>query len=183
MTGSRLEVAVRRARIGDADELAETAIEAWREGFRGIVPERVDPRDAWRPARIADRIAAGDRRDDAILAAVVDGSVRGLVLQGPSRDADALIAEGEIVALYVHPDNWRQGIGRALVEAALGDLERTGHERAIVWTLADSPRNLAFYEAVGFRRDGATQRRPSFGSPLEVRFRIDLSARDESGYR
>ena len=74
----------------------------------------------------------------------------------------------------MHPERWRQGVGRALVAASLDRLAESGYTEAVVWTLAASPRNLAFYEALGFHRDGASQRRPSFGSPLEFRFRIAL---------
>jgi len=177
VTGARQATAVRAARPADVDALAETAVAAWREGFRGIVPESVDPRTAWRPARIAERLAGTSGDGSAILAAEVDGEVRGLVLHGPSRDREPAPLEGEIIALYVHPDNWGGGVGRALVEAALDQLAAAGNAEAIVWTLAESPRNLAFYDALGFTRDGGTQRRPSFGSPLEVRFRISLAGR------
>jgi GNAT superfamily N-acetyltransferase len=172
---------IRAAEPQDVDALAETAIAAWREGFRGIVPEEIDPRSAWRPARIAERLAGRVDDDSTILAAEIEGEVRGLVLLGPSRDRGAGVREGEIVALYVHPDHWRAGVGRALVVEALNVLADRGHVEAIVWTLAASPRNLAFYEALGFRRDGGTQRRPSFGSPLEVRFRIALANRPRAG--
>jgi GNAT superfamily N-acetyltransferase len=174
-------VKIRAAEPADVDALAETAVAAWTEGFRGIVPERVDPRTAWRPARIAERLAGEASDGSEILAAEVGGEVRGLVLHGPSRDRRAAPGEGEIVALYVHPDNWRGGIGSALVEAALDALAAAGHSEAIVWTLAESPRNLAFYESLGFARDGGTQRRPSFGSPLEVRFRTTLIGRRPAG--
>jgi hypothetical protein len=40
--------------------------------------------------------------------------------------------------------------------------------------LADSLRNLRFYEALGFALDGAEQRRENFGAPLEVRLRRPL---------
>jgi len=178
LTGARTQVTVRAARAADVDALADTAIAAWEEGFRGIVPERVDPRAAWRPERIAERLAGTPADGSEILAAEFEGDVRGLVLYGPSRDRHAARSEGEIVALYVHPENWRSGIGRALVAAALDALANAGHSQAIVWTLAESPRNLAFYESLGFARDGGTQRRPSFGSPLEVRFRLTLADRD-----
>jgi GNAT superfamily N-acetyltransferase len=164
---------IRLARVDDIDELAETAIAAWRVGFRGIVPERVDPARAWRPDRIEERLR-GDELGSEILAAEVEGRVRGMLMLGPSRDSAARPREGEIVALYVHPDNWRAGIGRDLVAAALDRLRAQGHVEAIVWTLAESPRNLEFYESLGFARDGGRQRRPSFGSPLEVRFRTRL---------
>lgn len=158
----------------ESDELAETAIAAWREGFRGIVPEEVDPAKAWRPDRIAERLRGVNHDGSEILAAEAGDRIRGLALIGPHRATDAAAGEAEIIALYVHPDCWRQGVGRALVAAALDRLGDWGYTEAVVWTLAASPRNLAFYEALGFHRDGASQRRPSFGSPLEFRFRIAL---------
>ena len=165
---------MRPARLDEAEALSETAIAAWRDGFRGIVPEEVDPRRPWRPARIAERLRGTSNDGSELLAAELEGQVCGLALIGPHREAGVPRYEGEIIALYVHPAHWRQGVGRALVEAALERLGQWGYTEAVVWTLAESPRNLAFYEALGFHRDGATQRRPSFGNPLEVRFRIAL---------
>ena len=167
-------ISVRPARLHEAAALSETAIAAWREGFRGIVPEEVDPERPWRAERIAERLRGANRDGSELLAAEVDGEIRGLVLIGPHREAGVPRHEGEIIALYVHPERWRQGVGRALVDGGLRRLAQWGYSEAVVWTLAESPRNLAFYEALRFRRDGATQRRPSFGSPLEVRFRIAL---------
>ena len=171
------QVDVRPGRLHEADALAETAIAAWREGFRGIVPDVVDPAKAWRPERIAERLRGENHDGGEILAAEVDGEVRGLALIGPHRGTDAEPDEGEIIALYVHPTRWRQGVGSALVAGGLDRLAQWGFSTAVVWTLAESPRNLAFYEALGFKRDGASQRRPSFGSPLEFRFRIALGDR------
>jgi GNAT superfamily N-acetyltransferase len=157
--------------------MSETAIAAWREGFRGIVPEHVDPAHSWSESRIAERLRPRPDDDRELLVAELDDRVCGLVLLGRSRAAGATPDEGEVIALYVHPDHWRGGVGRKLVAAALEKLEHRGHTEAIVWTLAKSPRNLTFYESLGFRRDGGTQRRPSFGSPLEVRFRMALADR------
>ena len=41
-------------------------------------------------------------------------------------------------------------------------------------TLRDTPRSHAFYEALGFKRDGATHRRQMTGGAPEVRYRIAL---------
>jgi hypothetical protein len=62
------------------------------------------------------------------------------------------------------------------VEASLARLRADAFDEATVWTLAESPRNLRFYEALGFRLDGAEQRREKFGAPLEIRLRRALSA-------
>ena len=168
------EPVIRFARSADADEMAETAIAAWREGFRGIVPDEVDPRRSWRPERLEERLRTPSIETGEMLVVETAGKVRGLVLFGTSRDAGASSDEGEVIALYVHPDHWRAGFGRRLVEGGLDRMAAAGLGQAIVWTLAESPRNIAFYESLGFRHDGGTQRRESFGSPLEVRFRMSL---------
>jgi GNAT superfamily N-acetyltransferase len=168
------EVAVRPATLADVDAMSETAIAAWREGFRGLVPDHVGPERSWSPDRLEERLRAGNDDDRELLVAELEGRVAGLVLLGRCRDAGAEPDEGEVIALYVHPDHWRSGAGSGLVRAALDRLREIGCTEAIVWTLAESPRNLAFYESLGFSRDGGTQRRESFGSPLEVRFRLSL---------
>ena len=166
---------VRRGERADAQAISDLAARSWREGFRGIVPEEISPERAWRPDRIEARLEG--RVDDSArtLVAELDGVVCGFVLYGRCRDDD-LVNAGEVWALYVDPDHWRGGVGRALVDASLAELAREGLREVTVWTLAESPRNLRFYEALGFELDGATQRRESFGAPLEVRLRCALNS-------
>ena len=156
-------------------EMAETAIAAWRQGFRGIVPDDVDPGRSWRPERLGERLHSPSIESGEILVAEV-GEVRQRASSSsaPAATPARLPTKGEVIALYVHPDHWRSGVGARLVDAALERLRTAGIAEAIVWTLAESPRNLAIYESLGFRRDGGEQRRESFGSPLEVRFRMSL---------
>jgi ribosomal protein S18 acetylase RimI-like enzyme len=168
-----VSVEVRPATLDDVEEIVEVAVRSWQEGFRGIVPVEIDPREEWGPNRVRARLAGGD---GGVLRAVgeLDGRVRGFMVFGQSRDSDADLTVGEIWALYVHPEAWRRGVGRALVEHALGELGGAGFREATLWTLAESEPARAFYEACGFRPDGFEQRRPSFGSPLEIRYRIGL---------
>jgi ribosomal protein S18 acetylase RimI-like enzyme len=180
VVGELAQASVRAASPRDAAAIADVAIRSWREGYRGIVPERIDPERAWDPARLAERLEApGD--SSVTLVAEVGDRIAGFLVFGAARDDDAHARAGEIWALYVDPDHWRRGIGRHLVEASLRSLAASGYAEATVWTLGASRRNLLFYEALGFRRDGATQRRRSFGSPLEVRLRIDLVGRSDRG--
>jgi GNAT superfamily N-acetyltransferase len=168
------ESRVRPGAPADVDAIADLAVRSWREGFRGIVPDEIDPEAAWRPDRIEARLAGRVDDGSGILVAERGERVAGFVLYGPCRDDDASAAMGEVWALYVDPDHWRAGVGRALVDASLEQLRATGFAEGAVWTLAESPRNLRFYEALGFRLDGAEQRRESFGAPLEVRLRRTL---------
>jgi GNAT superfamily N-acetyltransferase len=150
-------------------------VRSWRAGFRGIVPERIDPERAWDANGIAARLDARADRQSVTLVAEVGDRIAGFAVLGPCRDDDAQATAGEVWALYVDPDRWRCGIGRRLVETSLRSLAASGYAEATVWTLGASRRNLRFYESLGFRRDGAVQRRRSFGSPLEVRLRRELA--------
>ena len=57
----------------------------------------------------------------------------------------------EIYAIYVHPDAWSTGAGRALMTAALDDL---GAGPVVLWVLTVNRRAQRFYRLAGFRPDG-----------------------------
>jgi len=81
---------------------------------------------------------------------------------------------GEVGALYVHPDWWRRGVGRVLLDASLAFLREQGYGVATLWALEDNARARAFYEAEGWHDDGGRQQLeldlPGVNLP-EVRYR------------
>jgi ribosomal protein S18 acetylase RimI-like enzyme len=166
-------IIVRPARPEDVDDVVDIGLTSWREGFRGVVPRDLMPDPEGLRARIQERIA---ERGRPIAVGELDGTVRGWITFGTSRDADAGSTVGEIWALNVHPDAWRRGVGRELVGYALEQLARTPFSEATLWTFRDTPRSRSFYEALGFKRDGATQRRHASGGTIEVRYRLPLGA-------
>jgi GNAT superfamily N-acetyltransferase len=170
-----LTVAVRAATPEDANAIVEVALRAWEEGFRGIVPPEIDAERAWNRDRVSARLAQPER-ETGHLVAELDGRVMGYLVLGPSRDRDAPPRVWEIWALYVHPEAWRRGLGRALIAHALAELREAGCDTVTLWTLAESASARAFYEACGFVHDGALQRREALGNPVEVRYRRSLPA-------
>jgi len=90
---------------------------------------------------------------------------------GPSRDERGL---GELYAIYVHPDWWATGAGRALIER--GELElRSIYLEATLWVLEDNPRARSFYETAGWTSDGSTKSDERWGVRApEVRYRKQL---------
>ena len=104
--------------------------------------------------------------------AEVDGRLRGFCFFGPSRDQGAERGVAEIYILFVAPESWRGGIGRSLVESALAEL--SDYSEVTLWSAADNTPANAFYEALGFVRDGAQQGRADFGDVTEVRYRRAL---------
>jgi ribosomal protein S18 acetylase RimI-like enzyme len=164
-------IVVRPPRLDDLDDIVDVALAAWRDGYRGVVPANLMPDARGLRARIRERVA---ERGPPIAVGELDSRVCGWITFGPSRDLGAEPSAGEIWALNVHPDAWRRGIGRELVGYALHRLARRSFSEVTLWTFRDTPRSRAFYEALGFRPDGATQRRHASGGATEVRYRIAL---------
>jgi GNAT superfamily N-acetyltransferase len=109
------------------------------------------------PAWVAERGGHGDR-------------LRG---SGPPRDDDVPLPAAEIYAIYVDPDAWRRGAGRALMPTAV-DHWLAGRHDAVLWVLEANSPGRAFYEALGWRlRTAAARRSTSVGSRApEIRYRL-----------
>ena len=99
----------------------------------------------------------------------------GFVGFGTTRDEDVDPARvAEVHGLYVHPTHWRRGVGRRLLQAAIEALAADGFDTATLWTLADSEESRAFYEAVGWRTDGAESVWEERDGLRLVRYRLTL---------
>ena len=66
-------------------------------------------------------------------------------------------------------------VGRALLARAVETLREGGCHEAVLWTERRNHRPRAFYEAAGWRHDGATREREFLGQPIvEVRYRLAI---------
>jgi GNAT superfamily N-acetyltransferase len=74
----------------------------------------------------------------------------------------AAIDGSELDGLFVEPERWREGIGRALAEAAIHEARRRG----LSLTVTAEPSAQAFYEKCGFRVEGEAETR--FGPALRM---------------
>ncbi len=163
---------VRDAEPGDADAIVDVRTRGWQAAYAHVFPpERLHgmPSDAGRefwqgwlrdpPARAATVVAEGD------------GEVIGFASTGPAHGE----ACGELYAIYVRPDHWRAGVGRALLAAAEQRLVAYGFDEAILWVLDDNPRARRFYEAAGWQADGGEKHETFLETEVrELRYRMPL---------
>ena len=171
-------VRLRAATVADSAAIAEINVCAWQTAFRGIVAdERLDSmRVKQRAARFREYLAPAESADQRFVVAVSDRAVIGFVGFGATRDEDEDPAHvGEVRGLYVHPEQWRRGVGRQLLHAAVEGLAADGFDTATLWTLADSEAARAFYEALGWRPDGAVSVWEDRDGLQLVRYRTELS--------
>jgi L-amino acid N-acyltransferase YncA len=171
-------VLVRRATVADAAAIADVHVQTWRVAYRGQVPQaHLDALDRERSER---RWANGlrDTPPPAGTAVLEDdrGAVVGFVHFSPCRDEDCDPTEvGEVSAIYLRPTHWGAGGGRLLMATAVRELTQAGFREATLWVLATNQRARRFYEAVGWRPDGALKTDETFGFPLdEARYRRPL---------
>jgi GNAT superfamily N-acetyltransferase len=146
---------IRRATPEDARAIAEVHVASWLAAYRGLLPDEalaaldVDVRsERWREV-----LAAGSHT----LVAEADGGVYGVASIGRSRDPDAGTDVGELYGLYLRPERWDQGLGRALHDAAVDDLRAQGFAEATLWVLDTNERARRFYERQGWRADGSVR--------------------------
>jgi ribosomal protein S18 acetylase RimI-like enzyme len=169
---------VRDAQQGDADSLGALHVRAWQRAYRGgLMPdEYLDGLSAGQRADLWARALASEVRPRSarLVAEDTQGVVTGFIIVGPAgRDPDA--HQGEVLALNVDPEAWGQGIGQALLEAGTARLVEAGFTEAILWVHPDNERARRFYEAAGWRADGAHRNEEILGVQVpEVRYRRDI---------
>ena len=147
-----MSVVVRAGDLRDVVDVARLQVAAWQAAYAGVVPEPV-----LRRLDVVERVRAWTRLlDQGVVLHVAedDGAVVGYASAGAGRDEDAAAGDGELYALYVAPDRWRQGTGRRLHDAAVDGMRAEGLRRATLWLLAGNDRGRAFCEALGWRPDG-----------------------------
>jgi GNAT superfamily N-acetyltransferase len=157
---------LRRAGPDDVPLIARVHFESWRAAYRGVVPDSyldsftVEKREAAFKRHLAEREGEYYLVED-------QGHAIGLLSMGVCSDPDLKGKNtGELRALYLMPDRWRQGVGTLAIREAERMLLARGHQQVVLWVLKVNAAARRFYEAVGYWKDGATKT-VEWGQPLE----------------
>jgi ribosomal protein S18 acetylase RimI-like enzyme len=95
-----------------------------------------------------------DQEPEDTLVAEVDGALAGYVKLGHPTSLKSSRHVITVRGLAVDPDNQGQGIGRALMEAAIEEAKRRGARRLTLRVLGPNARAKALYESLGFEVEG-----------------------------
>jgi len=94
----------------------------------------------------------GQIANGQVIVAELDGEIAGF----------AAVVGGELDGLFVEPDLWGRGVGRALADAATHEARNRGLSLSVI----ANPRARRFYEHCGFSLEGDVQTR--FGPGLRM---------------
>jgi GNAT superfamily N-acetyltransferase len=146
---------IRAADSSDAHTIATVHIASWQVAYRALLPD-----DVLIGLSVAGReqmwtgILSEPSPRSSVLVAARNGVVVGFASIGVSHDGDAGGEVGELNALYLQPEHWRQGIGSRLHAAAVAGLCGLGFSAATLWVLEGNDRALRFYQWAGWAEDG-----------------------------
>ncbi len=167
---------IRTATPEDAPDIAEVHVRSWQGAYRDLVPgpylaalsipERTE---RW------TSILSEAGPDGATFVALIDGRIVGFANVGRSRDDDAGEGTGELMSIYLLPEQVGTGLGRALLARAVDALRTSGFRAATLWVFESNARARRFYEAAGWSFDGTRTSFELGGATLsEVRYRSAL---------
>ena len=143
-----MTASIRQMRSTDAPRLAEVHAQAWRETYAEMLSEQFLGA-VTAEARLPmwqNSTSEGRARH---WVAEVDGVIIGFAGIRPM-GPEAVRAE-ELWGLYLLQSHHRQGLGRALLEAALAE------RPASLWVAAENSNAIAFYQRLGFTLDGTSE--------------------------
>lgn len=145
-------IEIRPAHIEDDEALKEIDEATW------------TPAVSPAPQPPSDRPFFHDRVDpDDVLVAVLDGSVAGYVAIGNTIPLPSHEHVLEVQGLAVAPRAMRRGVGRALMEAAVVEVEGRGARKVTLRVLGPNTAARRLYESCGFVVEGV----------LREEFRLD----------
>lgn len=154
----------------DAEALARVHVAAWRETYRGLLPDAFLARmsEVGHARRFRRELTTPGPRD-VILAAVNPHGVFGYVAGGPSRAG--VEGEAEIATLYLLRSAQGRGVGRRLMADAVRALAAHGARTLMISVLAANAPARGFYERLGGVADPPREEPGPGGMVCEVTYR------------
>jgi putative acetyltransferase len=153
---------IREARADQAQSLAAIQRDASLAGYAHIFPPELYPYPTGVVAQRWEEFLADD--EVTVLVAEEDGATTGV----------AACSSEWLDSLYVLPQWWKRGVGRALHDEVLARQRAGGCERCHLWVLEDNDRARRFYERLGWVENGSSRVVPFPPKPIDVGYSITL---------
>lgn len=171
-------LSIREATPEDSAAIAGVQVRAWQWAYRKQLPDALlDGMSVEQRTEVWGQILGRDRQSALTWVAELDGMPIGFASAGHCRDTDMPSGTGELYAVYLAEEQYtRHSVGTMLfVEASnflRGELDCSS---VTAWVVETNIIARNFYESLGFRPDGATQRQEESGATwTEVRYSMEL---------
>ncbi len=153
---------IREARPDEARALAAIQRDASIAAYAHVFPPELYPYPTAEVARVWEGFLADDKV--TVLVAEEDGAAAGV----------AAYRTEWLDSLYVLPQWWNRGVGRALHDDVLARQRANGCERCHLWVLEHNDRARRFYERLGWAENGSSRVVPFPPKPFDVGYSISF---------
>ena len=159
---------IRQVREDDREALGKIFCFGWKAGYKGILP------NSYLEALTVEICTPKRVQQQNYYVAEAAGKVIGLVNVGAARDME-YADSGELRAIYVHPDYWRNRFGCALFQAALKRFEELKYPKFYLWVLRENARARRFYENMGMcATDNERMLSVADTEVVEIRYEMEI---------
>lgn len=150
-------IKIREVRPSDTEDMEEATRKSWIQGQEDFLTEKeLDMARSSEEFRKSDEdIEKRLEKDDTfVLVAEVGDKVVGRVRMAWDSEADSFVEpeEAQLRSMYVHPNNWREGIGTALAEEAFGRVPERFSKFAVE-VFEENKSAVGFYRNLGFKAE------------------------------
>ncbi|WP_291582236.1 GNAT family N-acetyltransferase [Clostridium sp. UBA6640] len=148
---------IRYANIDDAKVLGDIHSKSWKTAYKDIVPDEILNNITSEKRKISFEKILSEALEENILIFEEEEKAVGFMCIGKCRDEDKDDFCGEIVAMYLLPQYWNQGIGTKLITHGMNELINRNYKHITLWVLEGNVNARRFYEKIGFHHDGTVK--------------------------
>lgn len=175
-----MDYLIRKADLSDAQSLAKIQSESWSAAYKDIAPVE-------ELAKFSKIECWLERFQSMLVNPIGEYYIAfhgeapcGAMVYSQTRDSD-LPEYAEIVSMYATPPYWNKGLGRAMMEKALYEIQLNEYKCILLWVLKENNRARKFYEKFGFVADGAEKESHLSNRAKLVRYRLKIRSDGEAG--
>ncbi|TWT08917.1 GNAT family N-acetyltransferase [Planomicrobium sp. CPCC 101079] len=137
---------IRRAVISDAKGIAKVHVDSWKTTYAQILPASYLTSLSYEQRELL--WLNNMESSEVFVAEGKDGEIVGFSTGGPERSGNYPKHIGELYAIYILEEYQRRGLGKALVQPVIEQLQQQNIDGMVVLGLEDNS-SRSFYEALG----------------------------------
>ena len=161
------KIEVRLAKKSDVDMLAKIQISSWKSAFGSILTRDILEvyADTIKCTEILKNVL--DTNRGKLYIASLNGVPCGELFWCEA--GEDMPQNAQIIALHSLENSWGTGLGKAMMNKALLDIQLAGKSIVNLWVFKDNLRARRFYEKCGFIYSGR-EKSSDFGNVVEVEY-------------
>lgn len=149
MVIDKMNIAIRKAKIGDEKILAFIQTESWKNAFKDIISETDLEKytNIIKAEEMYSQVLKTNYAENFILE--IDGKPHCIAAWSKARDKE-FYDSAELICIHSLSDNWGKGFGSMMITHILNEIKNAGFNSVLLWVFEKNTRARKFYEKHDF---------------------------------